>query len=69
MPIELWRMNVNEQDSLPMLSFHIRLQMIRAKVRLMKDEVNRLDAELTDAFSQWTEILKTKSEADKCQSK
>jgi hypothetical protein len=63
-------MNVNEQDSLPMVSFHIRLQMIRARVRVMKDEINRLDAELTDAFSQWTEIVKTKSGgSDQCQSK
>ena len=53
-----------------MFAFHIRLQMIRAHVCLMKDEVNRLDAELTDAFSQWTEILKTKSGgSDQCQSK
>ena len=60
---------MNEQDSLPMVSFHVRLQMIRSRVRVMKDEINRLDAELTDAFSQWTEIAKKKSEGDQCQSK
>lgn len=60
---------MNEQDSLPMVSFHMRLQMIRSRVRVMKDEINKLDAELTDAFSQWTEIAKKKSEDDKCPSK
>ena len=60
---------MSEQDELPMVSLHIRLQMIRARVRNMKDEVTRLDAELTDAFSQWVEIAKKKGEADQCPSK
>ena len=60
---------MSEQDVGSMFAFHMRLQMIRAQVRVMKDEVNRLDAELTDAFRHWTEIAKKKSEDDKCQSK